>query len=144
MKALCAGGAGCKATCSRSREGQERCLRWQPAVRGAWPIVKPQTKPPFLHSWLGQPRAQNPKPLLKIYYGWEMEHAQKCVFTQILVWSQLGNSHKLLRKSVAAVSWPFLPQQKILLFIQSQSSHVSEFLQYKIQKMLLKVEKVKS
>lgn len=27
-----------------------------------------------------------------------MEHAQKCVFTQILVCSQLGNSHKLLKK----------------------------------------------
>lgn len=42
--------------------------------------------------------------LLGIYYGWEMERAQKCVFTQILVRSQLGNSHKLLRKSAAAFS----------------------------------------
>lgn len=65
------------------QEELECCFRRQPAVRWAQPIVKPQRKSPFLHSEPGQPKAQNPKPLLTTCYGWELKHAHSvCVQSQ--------------------------------------------------------------
>lgn len=94
MFPLWSGGCGCgrKGLAASNllciREEQECCFQRQPTRRWAQPIVKPQRKSPFLHSEPGQPKAQNPKPLLMIYYVWELKHVQS-----VCIWSRQHVRH---------------------------------------------------